>query len=49
MTSPATQPVDPSSARGQAMADRLTNTLADIRLAIAERRRATQRTQRGAA
>lgn len=38
-------PVDPASAQGKATAARLTNTLADIRLAIAERRRI----ERGAA
>lgn len=38
MDRPGITPVDPSSDRGQAMASRLTNTLADIRLAIAARK-----------
>jgi hypothetical protein len=45
-------PLDPNSPKGREVAERLTETLADIRLAIAERERAVARqgdAERGAA
>lgn len=39
---PATAPLDPESAKGRDVAERLTHTLALIELGIAERERATR-------